>query len=513
MRVIILTSLAAMLISMSSCSKDDTGVVKSIDQWVEQQPVAVTFSTYKADAPTTRAGDYGVISTDASLQAKGFGVFAYYTQETKFDNVPLTGAGSRSLVPDFMYNEYIVWDGTNNVWKYYDPDDTKYWPNDFAGNGNDVDNRNATGSKLNYISFFAYAPYAGTLTQNSATTRAGATPPTSNGDGLNSGVIAASGNNFNGDPFLTYRLSNNSQNTVDLMWGTAGGTGNGKNVVGTAQGGNYVTRSVDNGTENKPIASVEPTNIDMTKQETDGKVKFNFKHALAKIGGSTTGTAANGLTVDLLLDTDGQPGSPATAAKSANTIVTIKSIRITHDDATTGTPAVLTNPMPSTGVFNLATGQWIVTAADASDPSTYVTLDYLIDQTGSEGNQINAMFREPTTAVAAWTDLTMAGVDEVYAYNVFATEAYPLVLIPGTTPHLKFTIEYCVRTQDTKLAKGFTEVWQKITKTVAFTAPVESNKQYNIAMHLGLTSVKFDASVCDWDNGTTTKVDLPINVN
>lgn len=511
-RVLILPTFALMLMMMGSCAKDDTAVVQSIDQYVAQKPVPVTFDTYNADAPTTRAGTPGSINLDAQLKTKGFGVFAYYTENTNFNYMPI---GTRNLIPDFMYNEHIAWDGTNNKWDYFDPDDQKFWPNDFNGNGNPVDTHGATGTTVNYISFFAYAPYAGEFTQTSATTRSGATPPTTSGDGTNSGVIAASGNSFNGDPFLTYRISNDATKMVDLVWGTAGGVGNGANVVGTPQNGALVTRSVDNGTVVAVVAE-DPTNIDMTKQETDGKVKFNFKHALAKVGGSADGSSAvnAGLTVDLLIDTDGLPGSPATSDKPNSTKVTIRSITITHDDATSGTPAVLTNPMASTGVFNLATGKWDITAADATDASTYFTINHEITQSGgTQGNKLNTAIMEPTTAPTAWTDLaTIPGVLTGAKTNVYGTEATPILFLPGTTPHLKFTIEYCVRTKDAKLAKGFTEVWQTITKTVAFTAPVVQNMQYNIVMHLGLTSVKFDATVCTWGDGGENAVDLPINV-
>lgn len=509
-RVLYLISFV-LLAAITSCTNDrDAAAPISISEYVAQKPVPVTFGTYNADAPTTRAGQPGSINIDAQLKTKGFGVFAYYTENTNFNYMPI---GTRNLIPDFMYNEHIAWDGTNNKWDYFDPDDQKFWPNDFNGNGNPVDTHGATGTTYNYISFFAYAPYAGEFTQSSATTRSGATPPTTSGDGTNSGVIAASGNNFNGDPFLTYRISNDATKMVDLVWGTAGGLGNGNNVVGTAQNGAMVTRSVDNGVATSVFAE-DPTNIDMTKQETDGKVKFNFKHALAKVGGSADGSSAvnAGLMADLLIDTD---GTTATADKPATTKVTIRSITITHDDATSGTPAVLTNAMPSTGVFNLATGKWIVTAADATDTNTFFTINHVISQNGApQGNILNAAIMEPTTAPTAWTDLaTIPGVLTGTKTNVYGTEATPILFLPGTTPHLKFTIEYCVRTQDAKLAKGFTEVWQKITKTIAFTSPVEINKQYNIAMHLGLTTVKFDATVCNWDAGTTTAVDMPINVN
>ena len=124
-----------------------------------------------------------------------------------------------------------------------------------------------------------------------------------------------------------------------------------------------------------------------------------------------------------------------------------------------------------------------------------------------------------------------AGVLTSKAQNVYkaGTESSPLIFIPGTYPELTVTIDYTVRTQDANLANNGTEgtwtkVRQKIQKTITFAKPVELNKQYSLLMHLGLTSVKFDASVSDWDvvgtetSGTPSgliegaEIHLPINV-
>ena len=40
---------------------------------------------------------------------------------------------------------------------------------------------------------------------------------------------------------------------------------------------------------------------------------------------------------------------------------------------------------------------------------------------------------------------------------------------------------------------------------------LEAGKKYTIAMHIGLTSVKFDASVTTWTAGSDANVDLPQN--
>ena len=96
-----------------------------------------------------------------------------------------------------------------------------------------------------------------------------------------------------------------------------------------------------------------------------------------------------------------------------------------------------------------------------------------------------------------------------------------LYLIPtGSDMKLKVTITYVVRTYDGRVSGGYTEVEQTIAKTITISGGLLSNKQYGLNIYLGLTSVKFTASVAAWgdDDGNVeaeerTYVDLPINVN
>jgi len=56
-------------------------------------------------------------------------------------------------------------------------------------------------------------------------------------------------------------------------------------------------------------------------------------------------------------------------------------------------------------------------------------------------------------------------------------------------------------------------VENKITKTISFADgnKLEAGKRYNLALHLGMTSVKFDATVSDWGTGSTSETGLPYN--
>lgn len=90
---------------------------------------------------------------------------------------------------------------------------------------------------------------------------------------------------------------------------------------------------------------------------------------------------------------------------------------------------------------------------------------------------------------------------------------------------MKVTVEYVVRTKDANVVNGYTTTTNKISKVISFGGTagttVEMNKRYSLTIILGLSGIKFDASVAGWDEGTTTtggagtssaEVNLPVNV-
>ena len=410
-------------------------------------------------------------------------MFAYYTQDKDYD------ATGESQTPNWMYNQKVAWDNTKKDWMY---SPLKYWPND---NGT-ADQSGATGTTTSKVSFFAYAPFAGNESD-------GAIP-----DGQKtSGITAFSANTATGHPTVTYKLSNNGKE-VDLLWGTA------------PEGKSYETVTGTPVTVAKVTDALAPTNINIQKLKTGGKISFLFKHALAKFGGSneTTKTnpdgtttpkdTTNGLMVKLDIDKDKAitGGDKDTATK-----VTIKTIEIKNENSSAATPEDLNgdgakddnDKIVSGGTFDLATGKWKAL-------TEYIDIDHTITSPGStkgKGSEterssatIAKALAEPAdvaTGAAGW-DALPAGVTTT-AQNVYETESNPLVFIPGTRPSFKITVEYVVRTKDAHLAKGYTEAVQKITHNVAFKDAVELNKKYNLLIHLGLTSVKFEATVSNWD--------------
>ena len=541
----------------------------------------------------TRAGSYGSIDTDKLKEANyGFGVFAYSTGTTAYSSYRTQNVDDTHQFPNFMYNEKITWSSTK--WTY---ENTKYWPNEVKNGAaddqmNDTNNDPATTDYTHggNVSFFAYAPYATPANLVSDPGIVGQGVSTSDNDGTNSGIVAISTNNFNGgkdnasadnekykysDPYLKYVLSTSNDKQVDLLWGTTGI--NSVNVLGTAQPGIAANTYADKKTDGSDYdAADRPTfnvNSDLTKQKTLGTVDFNFKHALAKIGGSYVGTGdgsdedgttpTNGLMVILDIDKDGQElgGSlqAYTGTKVAdasafgeldgadvrrttystfaeynantkyNTKVTInqiilesgKQLNATGEGKLGSATAIESSDfdwLTDTGIFNLVTGVWSnKSTTNNSTMRTQTVWPSGADIGGSttEDAKKDAVLATEIAQPTNWTnghtqaafEALPIGVTTV-AKNVYESDAQPFVFIPGTKPVVKVTIDYTVRTFDSKLSWKYTDVRQKITKNLYITEAVQLNKQYNILMHLGLTSVKFTATVSDWEatnaTGTTT---------
>lgn len=551
---------ASAVVALASCTQSDdffAGDEQLAQQ--QQQENAITFSTYLGQAAQTRSGYVGNINTDvlkSSTKAKGFGVFAYFTEEKDYEDYRATTV-SGTTYPNFMYNTHVEWttgrtgyvgaDG-DNMWTY---SPLKYWPNDIidktAGNVDDQTTDDAAQGSTAYggkLSFFAYAPYV-------EVTNTGANQGKIGGGAVvdaDYGIIAVSGNKFTGDgthysdPYITYKLKDDGTNVVDLLWGTLG-SGTGKNVLGNGNTGVTSTGTAGNLTASNGdysddiLAIGSPTTgyimpADLTKQKTQGTVELVFKHALAKVGGSEvngvnpSGSTHHGLMI--ITDIDDQKGEEVgghrgtTTGVDGNTKVTVKDIKIvakskvnngTKNPGETGYTDTYLKAVQ--GLFNLATGKWEVTrtisTAEDNVDTDVTGLTHEITTTGTGvAAKLNAEIAEPSTAPAkteeGFTGIT-ANVPDNAPVNVYDTtdgDANPLVFIPGTWPELTVTVEYCVRTKDTNLADSYSEVWQKITKKITFANPVELNKQYNLLIHLGLTSVKFTATVSNWDVETGT---------
>ena len=468
---------AAAVAMLASCSQNDDISAPVVAENNDATPVQ--FGTYVSKSATSRTtnGTPGSTTTAAQLGTNKFGVFAYYTQATDYANTVSTG----SQTPNFMYNQPVESaDGT--TWTY---SPVKYWPND----NTTADNANATGTTNSKVSFFAYSPFVEYATV--------ATPAAD-------GIIGMTANTSTYDPTITLKLPTlpTASNVVDLLWGTRG----------------QATYEEADGTNN--TAAVGTTyNVNLTKQEVNEKVNFLFKHALAKFGGSPSAGSLGGVKIALDLDNvrsttgNGTNGGSVWDATENTTIVTVKSVTIANGVAS-GEGA-----LKSQGVFDLATGTWSSLSTDYTFTDT--------ENTSGTGH-LNADIFEPApdpvynTTEKYWEKVENAG--KFTGVTTTLTNLYDtkdaLYLIPtGSDMKLNVSITYVVRTYDGRVAGDYTEVEQTISKTITISGGLLSNKQYGLNIYLGLTSVKFTATVAAWgdDDGTTEAeerevVDLPINV-
>ena len=204
-------------ISSSSAPTPDSG---STPVSGENQPMAFEATMGTAFKGSTRTPANEMNNTTLSANG-GFGVFGCYTGLHRYSD--------SNVRPDFMYNEHVTsTDGT--TWTY---SPLKYWPN---GEG-EVDGN--TGSNKHYVSFMAYAPY-------------------SNGNDISPAGYCIPSFSLQGEignPWLTYRLHENVEDQVDLL---------------------YASHKVEH-----PI-------LDWTKPEVNTKVLFVFCHALGCVGDRVT---------------------------------------------------------------------------------------------------------------------------------------------------------------------------------------------------------------------------------
>ena len=476
-----LAAVSAMM--LTACSSENDVVQPTPAQPtnpVAVQQQAVGFDVYLPAATAgTRAGDAG-IQTTSTLQAdgKGFGVFAQYSNDTGSADGSYNSSANTT---NFMWNEHVSY--SSSSWSY---SPLKYWPNETT---NDSQSPAATSSYTDKLSFFAYAPYVRELGTNyngkldiagdNTTDKYSAAPVKDNSKisapADEGGIEAVIANNTTGDPWVRYQIATDPSKSVDLLWGVApsGGLSYDDVRAGSGAGG---TTSVGAGL---PL-------IDLIKPAKDERIKFLFKHALARIG----------MTVVAAIDQISAGGS----LNASETKIFVESVQL--DEVTS------TKVLKKKGALNLnntSTGAGVAKWEETSGDVTGLLVD-------NSGTNLNPVIKYTTNANTSFTSGN-AGVTatEVPVIKDGSGNLHYFMVIPGNAnTDLQVTITYYVITKDDKLSGGYSEVKNVITKKVTIPT-LTNNKAYNLKLILGLTSVKLDAEVADWEIMGSTPVDLPQN--
>lgn len=535
---------------LGNAALQDTSAKQTVDNSIQFAPYMGRTNT-RAIVDQTYNG--GTLYT-STLPTARFGVFGYNTGSA--DYAPNTFAAN------FMYNQQLKYDDgtsaapTRASWVY---SPVKYWPNtsDLANAFDDPSNT-ATPAGIQKLSFFAYSPYAknilltaktdpdeNTIDQAAsaypATPLYGALPKLADGTTditpfktanyatatTTGGVVGMTQWTELVDPWVNYVMKDGYDGTmtdpskgIDLLWGLRG-----QYIYNEADGTDYTVPMLGNN-----------YNVNLTKQGVDEKVRFMFKHALAKIGGSTKDESYSAeypsqTGFKVVVDIDGnstEPGQGTDQQESffpmpfnnLKTLVTVQSVKVrdpwtyAQEPGTTLNKTTTKSNLNTFGWFNISDGTWL-NAGHSADPAANggaqgAKVQLLIDNTGNAGvAQLHPEIAEKgigTTKVIdddpakpwQWKDVNPKGATTVAKPLYDNANADGIMLIPGSTPQtLYVTVDYFVRTADPQLAKGYSEVEQIITNKVELQS-LEANKYYTIVIHLGLTSVKFEAIVADW---------------
>lgn len=204
----------------------------------------------------------------------------------------------------------------------------------------------------------------------------------------------------------------------------------------------------------------------LTKQAFTGKVNFNFKHVLARVG----------LNVEAMVDLVNGDGTGDADTDQPNG---------TLDDKTTikVTKVELIGKFDKEATINLGTSAW----SGVEAPSDDVTF----------------------TWEAANFDTDVANKVTTTKQQLNNANNYAM-LIPQEVTGMTVKITYDVITTDANLTGGESKITNVIT-SAPFNFNFEQGKAYMFNLHLGMTSVKFSASVADWETGSEIVVNLPIN--
>lgn len=261
---------AASALMLTACSSEND-VVQNAPQTQETTAQAVGFDVYTpAATEVTRSGQAGTMTTGRLQRTEGngggFGVYAFLVEDeeagadaTSYKTWSRDAAKQKA--PNFMVNEKVLWNATNQGW-YYNP--LKYWPNETNKDSQTtpalMEDLEETVQHLDRLTFFAYAPYVETPVK---------TEP---------GIISITDKNgYNNsltttrivEPTIGYQVAiDQPKNAVDLLWGVA--PAGGLSYTAVNKEGIYVP-------EGEPL-------IDMVKPNVNTNMKFLFQHALARIG-------------------------------------------------------------------------------------------------------------------------------------------------------------------------------------------------------------------------------------
>jgi len=475
---------AAAAAALAACSDNELNVQENVQATADDG--AVKFSVYTQRGITRGGGQAGDLN-NKNIGKNGFGVFAYYTAGEQYD---------AKATPNFMYNQQVRCEGTATAGTLWNYEPVKYWPNEYGDK--------AISDETDYLTFFAYAPWT-----NIEPTTGNIVPSTSTTQGAETvehqqkyNIVSVNKNNATGDPIVKYVVDTDPATSVDLLWGVAAETA----------GDNY--SPIDGKaslTEGFPFLNlVKPNN-----PQSD-RLQFNLKHALAKVK----------VTIDYIAD-DFTPTGTSEVIDAKKTRIFVRSFKMSGF-ATKG----------ALNLNNTVPGQPLWKDFDGSKDLAFDEVTYQDGRKdGKEGETNGAQNNETPqglnpniienyaqTDKGEFASTKTSGVTKdaqlLFGGNSSENDGY-FYVIPRNEENNKVdvTIAYDVETIDPALAGKLSDnethgisIENIISKADIFGGiDFMAGYQYEINIHLGMTSVKVEATVTDWKDNGKTNVDLPDN--
>lgn len=236
---------------------------------------------------------------------------------------------------------------------------------------------------------------------------------------------------------------------------------------------------------------------DPSKLATGDALNYAFGKALYKLDGSDYVRATTTATAAADVFTKDASANYAQFAKSSDPAITLNGTTKYYTLVATAKTVDKTDPDPANWTTELTNGSvyYAKTGTEAGGDAIY--------------NKFVADGTEATGTYYAVEETEVAG--NAYSGTCYTSlvPRYFMVIPTGDTP-VKIKITYAVVTKDEKLTGNISNVKNAITKTTSLT--LQSGKSYNLKLILGLTSVKMEASVADWQVDGSNEIWLPQNV-
>lgn len=217
-------------------------------------------------------------------------------------------------------------------------------------------------------------------------------------------------------------------------------------------------------TDHIDLVAAENSHIDCQKQAVNDVVKFTFKHALSRVGFKVEAV------MDEVNDQDNGDEDEDNQYKdiAEGTTISVQEVEIY-------------SYFNNSGKLNLNGAKWTDRA--------YSYTSYKLTRDNFE-------------VVADKVTITPTPLNN--------EESYMMLIPTAASNKVKVRVKYTVTTKDDKLTGDASVVENNITSD-EFDFQFEQGKAYTFVLHLGLTSVKLDAEVAEWEDMGDYVVNVPNN--